>query len=105
MLQTLLEDRFKLKLHREIQQLPVYNLTVAKSGVKMPIAKQGDCTPDAPDAVPRPIPAPSESRPVAFFCDILRTGARGLKRTLEGKGISLEALAATLSRTELHRPY
>ena len=103
MLQALLEDRFKLKVHRETRQLPLYQLTVTKGGVKMPPAKQGDCTPDAPDAVPRPRPAPGESRPLVFFCDIPRTGARGLKRTLEGKGISLEALAATLSRTELNR--
>ena len=33
MLQSLLDDRFQLKLHREIQQLPVYELTVAKGGV------------------------------------------------------------------------
>jgi uncharacterized protein (TIGR03435 family) len=103
MLQALLADRFKLKLHREIRQLPVFKLTVAKRGVKMPPSKPGDCTAYAPDAAPRPRPAPGESSPTVFFCDILRTGARGLKRTLEGKGISLEALAASLSRTELNR--
>ena len=32
MVQTLLEDRFKLKVHREMQQLPVAVLTVAKNG-------------------------------------------------------------------------
>jgi uncharacterized protein (TIGR03435 family) len=103
MLRALLEDRFRLKLHRETRQLPVYELTVAKSGVKMTPAKQGDCTPDAPDAAPLPRPVPGEPRPPVFFCDIPRTGARGLKRTLEGKGIGLDALAAALSRTELNR--
>src|SRR5229473_809561 len=34
MLQSLLEDRFKLKLHRETKELPVYVLTVAKGGPK-----------------------------------------------------------------------
>src|ERR1019366_6063863 len=34
MLQTLLADRFKLKLHRETRELPIYDLTVAKSGSK-----------------------------------------------------------------------
>ncbi len=35
MLQTLLADRFQLKLHREQRELPVYALTVGKSGSKL----------------------------------------------------------------------
>lgn len=35
MLQTLLEDRFKLKLHRETKDLPVYWLVVAEGGPKL----------------------------------------------------------------------
>lgn len=34
MVQTLLEDRFKLKVHREMQELPVVALIVAKNGPK-----------------------------------------------------------------------
>jgi uncharacterized protein (TIGR03435 family) len=34
-LQTLLRDRFQLTIHRETKQLPVYELTVAKGGLKM----------------------------------------------------------------------
>jgi uncharacterized protein (TIGR03435 family) len=34
MAQTLLEDRFKLKVHREMQELPVVALIVAKNGSK-----------------------------------------------------------------------
>jgi uncharacterized protein (TIGR03435 family) len=33
MLQSLLEDKFKLKVHRETIEYPVYALTVAKSGL------------------------------------------------------------------------
>jgi uncharacterized protein (TIGR03435 family) len=40
MLQTLLADRFKLKLHRETKELPVYWLVVGKSGSKL--AETGD---------------------------------------------------------------
>ena len=32
MVQTLLEDRFQLKAHREMREVPVYNLFVVKSG-------------------------------------------------------------------------
>jgi hypothetical protein len=35
MLQTLLADRFQLRLHHETRNLPVYELTIAKSGVKV----------------------------------------------------------------------
>jgi uncharacterized protein (TIGR03435 family) len=31
-LQTLLQDRFKLAVHRETRELPIYELTVAKGG-------------------------------------------------------------------------
>jgi uncharacterized protein (TIGR03435 family) len=35
MLQSLLAERFQLRMHRETKQLPVYSLTVAKSGPKL----------------------------------------------------------------------
>jgi uncharacterized protein (TIGR03435 family) len=39
MLQTLLADRFKLKLHRELREMSVYALIVGPSGLKLPIAE------------------------------------------------------------------
>jgi uncharacterized protein (TIGR03435 family) len=35
MLQAMLEDRFKLRLHRETRELPIYSLVVAKGGAKL----------------------------------------------------------------------
>jgi uncharacterized protein (TIGR03435 family) len=35
MLQTLLADRFKLKVHREMKEMPVYALVVGKNGPKL----------------------------------------------------------------------
>ena len=43
MLQALLEDRFKLKLRREVRQEPVYELRVADSGFKLRPLKEGEC--------------------------------------------------------------
>jgi uncharacterized protein (TIGR03435 family) len=43
MLQTLLEDRFQLKLHREPREHAVYVLTVAKGGPKLRPAKESKC--------------------------------------------------------------
>ena len=44
LLQALLEDRFKLKVHHEIRKVPVYALTVAEGGLKLE-PFQGSCTP------------------------------------------------------------
>jgi uncharacterized protein (TIGR03435 family) len=41
MLQMLLEDRFKLKVHREIKELPVYGLVVGKKGLRVHAGKEG----------------------------------------------------------------
>lgn len=40
MMQSLLEDRFHLKVHSEIRDVPAYVLTVAKEGIRLPAAKQ-----------------------------------------------------------------
>ena len=46
MLQTLLADRFKLTIHRETKELPIYSLVVAKGGSKLHEAKPGDAYPN-----------------------------------------------------------
>ena len=48
MTQVMLEDRFRLTAHREMRELPVYDLVVAKSGLKM--TRAADQTPPDPDA-------------------------------------------------------
>ncbi|HKQ88587.1 MAG TPA: M56 family metallopeptidase [Candidatus Acidoferrales bacterium] len=53
MMQSLLEDRFHLKLHRETRSGPAYELTVAKGGPKLN-ENHGSCAYDVPPAaVPR----------------------------------------------------
>lgn len=100
MLQALLADRFALRLHRETRDLPVYNLTVAESGLKLQPAK-GDCVVSAYDrGAP---PAEGQSADPVFHCDHPRFGAHGTNRTLEGKGVTLQSLSESLSRTELNR--
>jgi bla regulator protein BlaR1 len=46
MLQSLLVDRFKLSLHRETRELPVYALVIAKDGPKFHEARPGDTYPN-----------------------------------------------------------
>jgi len=45
MLRALLEDRFKLRIHRETREVPIYVLTVVKSGSKLQQFKEGSCIP------------------------------------------------------------
>ena len=56
MLQTLLADRFKLALHRETRNLPVYDLTPAKSGLKLPPAAKVGCVSFLPGTQPHYVP-------------------------------------------------
>lgn len=46
MIQALLADRFKLGVHRESRQLPVYVLVTAPERLKMQLAKPGDTYPN-----------------------------------------------------------
>jgi uncharacterized protein (TIGR03435 family) len=43
MLQALLEDRLKLKVHRETREVPAYILVVAKNGPKLQPYQEGSC--------------------------------------------------------------
>jgi uncharacterized protein (TIGR03435 family) len=57
MFQALLEDRFKLRAHRETREMAAYSLTVAKNGHKPAAPNEkgsipkstGDCTVSARD--------------------------------------------------------
>jgi len=95
MLQALLESRFRLVLHRETRQLPIFELTVAKGGPKLAPSKEGSCVPYRQDAVPPPA-SPDGQRP--NYCGF-RIGADSSNRTLDGIGISMSLLASNLSRT------
>jgi uncharacterized protein (TIGR03435 family) len=53
MLQTILEDRFQLKIHRETRPGPVYELALGKGSPKLKPLQDGSCT---PVVVGRPLP-------------------------------------------------
>jgi uncharacterized protein (TIGR03435 family) len=49
MLRALLEERFQLKTHREMEEVPMYAMVVAKGGLKIQPIEPAGCT--SPDAV------------------------------------------------------
>ena len=88
MLQALLTDRFKLAVHTETKELPVYELVVAKGGPKLTEAKTGDTYPNGfkgPDGV--------------GHGGMMRIDGRG---KLTAQGIPMANLVDILSR-QLHR--
>jgi uncharacterized protein (TIGR03435 family) len=96
MLQALLEDRFKMKLHRETRALPLYELLVAKSGPKLHPSEKGSCTPYVTGSQPAIAPAPGEPQPL--YCGFHRTGS-DVSPILNGKGVSMDELATNLARS------
>lgn len=94
MLQSLLEDRFKLKVHRENKVLPVYFLTVAKTGLKLPKPTEEDCVESPPASGQRPL-GPCASATVSF------EPSTGLY--IAGRQVGMEDLIKVLSGM-LQRP-
>src|SRR5262249_53234678 len=68
MLQNLLAERFKITLHREKKELPMYSLVVTKGGPKL---KESTATPPSADGegplmLPPPPPGPPKLGPDGF---------------------------------------
>jgi uncharacterized protein (TIGR03435 family) len=109
MMQSLLEDRFHLKLHRETRSGAAFELTVAKSGSRLK-ENNGDCSMDVPPAaVPRDAVT---GRPVAGFssgrvsppsqpgvpCRFMLNLNNGPNRLFMAKAITIDGLCSYLSR-------
>ena len=87
MLQALLEDRFRLKLHRESRVVPVYALTIAKGGPKLQPLKEGSCTIlDLENPVPPPLPG---EKP-AVACGTISGRRNGSQQMMDVHGMSLD---------------
>jgi uncharacterized protein (TIGR03435 family) len=90
MMQSLLEDRFKLKIHRETRQVPVYALTVEKSGLKLPAAPKDGCALQDLDQGPTP---PVQGKAPLLFCGFAFVMSNGF----EMRGATMAQLSTALS--------
>jgi uncharacterized protein (TIGR03435 family) len=87
MLQSLLEDRFQLKMHHEMKEMPVYELTIAKGGLKIELSED-----QTPPQFPDPGTVPPQAS-AAIPRGLMRMG-RG---EIEATSISFSNLLASLS--------
>lgn len=93
MMQRLLEDRFHLKIRREVRNLPVYIVTVAKDGPKLHSTKDDSCRHDAQDFT-QALPSMSGGKPI---CGVLIPPTRnGAYYILDERAISVDAFAKLL---------
>ncbi len=84
MLQGLLEDRFQLKIHREIREGAVYELTAAKGGPRL--KPSSGCVPFDPNHLPRQT-APGEA--TVNYCGRVTRGGDDSRRTVDGKSVDI----------------
>jgi uncharacterized protein (TIGR03435 family) len=94
MLQALLENRFKLRLHRETKELRVLNLTRTTAGAKLTKSSAADCADSQLHAAPTPTSLPCHE----VVLSISPTGAR-----LRGEQATAGQLVVTLGNI-LGRP-
>jgi uncharacterized protein (TIGR03435 family) len=113
MMQSLMEDRFGLKLHYETRVVPTWDLTLAKGRSKLrpTVEEAGKCTLDLPPGMhasrPDGLPLPAFTAdghfnippgPPGQPCHLLMTLMHGPNGFLVGKAITLEELSAYLVR-------
>lgn len=92
MLRTLLEERFQLKTHRDSEDVPMFALTVAKSGFKLKPMKPGDC--DDPADPPAKDPGPLDKP----RCNSINTQFHGPNIVWTFGNGDMDGLAGRLSR-------
>jgi uncharacterized protein (TIGR03435 family) len=99
-LQSLLEDRFRLKFHRETREFPVYELIVAKGGSKMKLSEdQGPFRPPEQGDPPPPPIRPGGPMPRGS----MRMGRGDLEANGVGFASFVQVLSQQLGRTVIDK--
>ncbi len=90
MMQALLEDRFKLKIHAETRDVPVYALTAGKAGSRLQVSQAGSCVSLDID---HPPPLPQSGQPFPPICKMARITSDGF----DVRGVTLPEFCLSLS--------
>ncbi len=103
MMQALMADRFKLKVHRESKDLPIYALVVAKGGPKLKEADPNAAPPSLPNGMKMPDGGPNatgmkipEGAPRGNGMMMMRPGS------ITAQGVPISSLVNILTM-QLHR--
>jgi uncharacterized protein (TIGR03435 family) len=102
MMQTLLEERFGLRIQREARERSVYLLSVSPDGAKLKPTPPGSCVVFDPAHPPE---QPGRGQPLPSLC-----GGASYQRTAAGMSIDVHGVTMsqfadrTLGRAELGRP-
>jgi uncharacterized protein (TIGR03435 family) len=100
MMQALLEDRFKLRLHHRPTEIPVYALTVAKTGASLTAAKEVCVAEDMDHPLPGLMAVTHpQGQPAPPICDSPTHRQNGI----DMRGATLSQLSTALS-PKLRRP-
>ena len=99
MLRALLEDRFNLKIHRETREIPVYELTVARGGLKMKAVQPGGCT--LHDISIRPPPV---AQPGVNYCRLNIGSMKGPNRVVDTQAMSIDYFSRNVLMLYMDRP-
>lgn len=92
MITNLLADRFKLKLHHDKKDLPMYDLVVAKGGPKL---QESAAQPDAP-ADQRPMAPPGPPRTDKDGFPTMAPRGRGAMIAINGGGARMQGQQETM---------
>lgn len=92
MMQAVLEDRFRLKIHRETREVSGYVMTVDKRGLKLHRTEEGSCDHLDPTDFGQS-PTPADGKP---WCLIPLFTRNGPVTTLDIHGITLDGFATLL---------
>jgi uncharacterized protein (TIGR03435 family) len=93
MLQSLLEDRFQLKLHRETRESAIYDLMIAKGGSKLRLSED-----QTPPSMPGPGASPLQPGTIP------RGAMKMVNGDFEASAVPFADFTRALAALYLHRP-
>jgi uncharacterized protein (TIGR03435 family) len=103
MVQTLLEERFKVKVHKETKSSAVYILTAANDGPNLQPAKAGSCIEmDLNNLLP-PVP-PRSGEKMPNYCGMGGARSSGSLMVADWYGVSMAELAGRLLSSAVDLP-